>query len=186
MISLYLSTLLLWTCTDANKKSQTFHHLILIQTESQHTIVKCYEHFICIMYQYAKGLLRRDGEAVTGQEDQFQNSICRLDKMGGRFQYQSVKVLQCHHPSYNFKYFLQNLNKTTFGFMTSNVSKCAQTFSASVMIYLQLIGLVLQCHFTASNAVKRSQIKSLGFMAYNVSKSLQKLHCSDMTYGQND
>ena len=43
--------------------------------------------------------------------------------MGGRFQCHNIKVLQCCHTSYNFKYFLQNLNKTTFRFMASDVSK---------------------------------------------------------------
>ena len=138
------------------------------------------------MYQYAKvfSILMREGDTLTEQGDQFQNSICRLDKMGGRFQYHNIKVLQCCHTSYNFKYFLQNLNKTTFGFMTSNVSKCAQTFSASVMIYLQLKGLVLQCHCTALNAVKRSQMKPFGFMASYVSKCAQLFSDSVMNCSQ--
>ena len=138
------------------------------------------------MYQYAKvfSILMREGDALTEQGDQFQNSICRLDKMGGRFQYHNIKVLQCCHTSYNFKYFLQNLNKTTFGFMASNVSKCAQTFSASVMTYLQLKGLVLQCHCTALNAVKRSQMKPFGFMASYVSKCAQLFSDSVMNCSQ--
>ena len=138
------------------------------------------------MYQYAKvfSILMREGDALTEQGDQFQNSICRLDKMGGRFQYHNIKVLQCCHTSYNFKYFLQNLNKTTFGFMASNVSKCAQTFSASVMTYLQLKGLVLQCHCTALNAVKRSQMKPFGFMASYVSKCAQLFSDSAMNCSQ--
>ena len=108
MISLYLSTLFLWTCTDANKKSQTFHNLILILTEQ-----KCYEHFICIMYQYA----------MQSRKISFSIVFVGQTNWWGCFQYQSVKVLQCHHPSYNFKCFLKYSNKTTFGFLASNVSK---------------------------------------------------------------
>ena len=138
------------------------------------------------MYQYAKvfSILMREGDALTEQGDQFQNSICRLDKMGGRFQYHNIKVLQCCHTSYNFKYFLQNLNKTTFGFMASNVSKCAQTFSASVMTYLQLKGLVLQCQCTGLNAVKSSQMKPFGFMSSYVSKCVQLFSDSVMNCSQ--
>ena len=82
------------------------------------------------------------------------------------------------------KCFLKNLNKITFGFMTSNVSKCVQTFSASVMTYLQLKGLVLQCHCTALNAVKRSQMKPFGFMASYVSKCAQLFSDSVMNCSQ--
>ena len=132
----------------------------------------------CIMYQYAEGF------RILREKNQFQISICRLDKMGGRFQCHNIKVLQCRHTSYNFKYFLQNLKKNTFGFMASNVSKCAQTFSASAMTYLQLKGLVLQCQCTALNAVKRSQMKPFGFMSSYVSKCAQLFSDSVMNCSQ--
>ena len=56
--------------------------------------------------------------------------------------------------------------------MASNVSKCAQTFSASVMTYVQTKELELQCHCIALNTVKM-KLKKFKFMASNVSKYAQ-------------
>ena len=40
--------------------------------------------------------------------------------------------------------------------MASNVSKCAQTFSISVMTYVKTKELQLQCHCIALNSVKNN------------------------------
>ena len=104
--------------------------------------------------------------------------------MGGTF---SVSQYQCVAVSSHIiqlQILFTESKKTTFGFMASNVSKCAQTFSASVMTYLQLKGLVLQCHCTALNAVKRSQMKPFGFMASYVSKCAQLFSDSVMNCSQ--
>ena len=45
--------------------------------------------------------------------------------------------------------------------MASNVSKCAQTFSISVMTYVKTKELQLQCHCIALNTVKKKEKKNL-------------------------